>query len=477
VISDDYVGDTEANSRLAYEAPLSSDKVNTPSASSDATELTGSDLSPRSQHGEGGSSEPTPLPDTYERMVLNSRAYLCSIPTVAEEEPRNRTTDERSKKDEEKELARAAHRGSELLKDMEGHCMYFVSGWWSYSFCHNNQVKQFHSLPPGKGVPAYPPVEDDRVPPFILGQHRPSKNKHEQKQLGGRQETEKTSGQSTGGEISVKTSGDVRYMVQNLAGGTTCDLTGKPRKVEVQFHCHPQSSDRIGWIKEIATCSYLMVIYTPRLCSDVAFLPPKETQAHQIVCKEVVKEDEIEEYRARRKADTAQNQLAENAREPTRPVVGGITVGGMKQVGQEGKRISPPKPVEQTEAQGEVIARWDPDKFDGRVQRLSDAELKKMGLDPKAVNEMREELVKEAKGKAWKLEVVTLGPESRELHGIVDGDDEDDDFAEGEGRPATDGGNGARNANAGRGSRELDEEQEEGEGEEEGSEEIFKDEL
>ena len=63
--------------------------------------------------------------------------------------------------------------------------------------------------------------------------------------------------------------------------------------VGVQFHCHPQSSDRIGWIKEVSTYSYLMVIYTPPLCHDVAFLPPREYKANAITYGEVVPELDI----------------------------------------------------------------------------------------------------------------------------------------------------------------------------------------
>jgi hypothetical protein len=33
--------------------------------------------------------------------------------------------------------------GLELLREMEGKCMYYFSGWWSYSFCYQKQIKQF----------------------------------------------------------------------------------------------------------------------------------------------------------------------------------------------------------------------------------------------------------------------------------------------------------------------------------------------
>jgi hypothetical protein len=219
-------------------------------------------------------------------------------------------------------------------------------------------------------------------------------------------------------------------MVQNLSGGTICDLTGKPRKVEVQFHCHPQSSDRIGWIKETATCTYLMVIYTPRLCNDVAFLPPKETKAAQIVCREIVSPSNIEAWKNRIAASSASNLLSSNhaAETPLRPFVGGIEVGGMKQVGTEGNRIAPPQMAEHIAASsgtGELIARWNPADGPGRFEQLSDADLLSLELDPDFVDQMREEVHKKAEGKAWKLELIDMPNGRRELVGIVEGDDDE----------------------------------------------------
>ena len=37
-------------------------------------------------------------------------------------------------------------------------------------------------------------------------------------------------------------------------------------------------------IKEVSTCSYLVVIHTPRLCNDVAFQPPQENKPNPISC-------------------------------------------------------------------------------------------------------------------------------------------------------------------------------------------------
>ena len=381
-------------------------------------------------------------------MVLDNASYLCSIPQVSVT-PSNQSAARHSKAEEEKELARAADRGWELLKDMEGHCMYFISGWWSYSFCYNHQVKQFHQLPPGRGgVPIFPPVEDAAVPAYVLGRFTDRRDRNGQ--IEGHPTTESHSeGYSGGLELpEMQAKGDMRYLVQKLSGGTMCDLTGKPRKVEVQFHCHPQSADRIGFIKEVSTCSYLMVIYTTRLCNDIAFLPPRETKAHPILCQEILSDDEIPDWESRRAASISYNSLAAASRETSRPTVGGIEIGGQKIVGKDGQRIEPPKPPQQRqqdEGKVDVVAKADPNEKGGKVQKMSNEELKKMDLDPETVDMLGKELAELAGDKAWTLEVVDAPDGSRELRGIIEGDD--------------------------------DEEERRGDDREEGSEEAYKDEL
>ncbi|KAA8896305.1 glucosidase II beta subunit-like protein-domain-containing protein [Sphaerosporella brunnea] len=223
---------------------------------------------------------------TYELMRLRDRSFLCAIPEVKPPPPMNATEKELSKVEEEKELARATSRGWELLSDLEGKCLYFVSGWWSYSFCHNREVRQFHQLPLQQNN-QWPPAEDPETQSYVLGQVSP----------------EATNNPMEGTELQA--TGELRYLVQKLGGGTVCDLTGKERKIEVQFHCNSHGTDRIDWIKEVSICCYLMVIYTPRLCNDVTFLPPRDNKANGITCREVLTEEQQEDF-SRRKAKQEQ---------------------------------------------------------------------------------------------------------------------------------------------------------------------------
>ena len=463
VFSDSYISDEEAESSLAYSSSSLSAHIKATSvAASTATSEVTAELSTRPPGaddtiGSSAGSDFMDVPESYEYMVLDSLPYLCSIPQVNKQ--KNESATSSSKGDEEKELARATDRGWELLKDMEGNCMYFVSGWWSYAFCYNKEVKQFHALPPGRaGTPIFPPTEDESVPSFVLGHFQDPRQST--KQVEGGSKGGKRIEQKTGAETTqIQTKGDMRYMVQKLGGGSTCDITGRPRKIEVQFHCHPQSADRIGWIKEVSTCAYLMVIYTPRLCNDVAFLPPKEHKAHQIICREIVSEDGIAAWKARKAADTERKLIGtKEAATSARPVVGGIEVGGMKQVGQNGKRIDPPKVFDPTETHTEVVAKFDPKEGGGKVQKLSAQDLKNLELNPTAVQQMQEELQKMANNKAWRLEIVENGAGMRELRGILEDDDEEEGEKKGSGKVAKEA-EGRKEDN------------------EEGSEETYKDEL
>ncbi|KAI5789106.1 glucosidase II beta subunit-like protein-domain-containing protein [Geopyxis carbonaria] len=220
---------------------------------------------------------------------LKGRKFFCSTPFVRPPPPMSPTEKEISKVEEEKELARATSRGWELLSDLEGKCLYFVSGWWSYSYCHNREVRQFHHLPPQRDN-QWPPTQDPDTQSYILGQVSP--------------ENYKIAGERGEG-TELQATGELRFLVQKLGSGTVCDLTNKHRKIEVQFHCNSHGTDRIGWIKEVTTCCYLMVIYTPRLCNDVAFLPPRENRANGISCQQMISSKEVESYEENKRSNPA----------------------------------------------------------------------------------------------------------------------------------------------------------------------------
>ncbi|KAI4723319.1 hypothetical protein E4T48_00434 [Aureobasidium sp. EXF-10727] len=368
---------------------------------------------PNLSHLDADPPHPDKPQHDYEELVLASQHYLCQIPRLLDQPPSSQPNETLSKQDHEKELARANTRGWQLLKGMQGNCIYYWSGWWSYRYCYAQGVKQFHQLPPSQGVPAYPPVEDPAVPGFMLGAVPDQPRHDDQEPLA----DEKALGK-------LETRGESRYLVQRLAGGTTCDLTGRERRIEVQFHCNPATADRISLIKEVATCAYLMVIQTPRLCNDVAFQPPQKDRANKIACSPILDQDQVPEYEAAVAA--ASDILANDMPNPLAGsqskapvVVGGITVGAHKWV-PEGTKI-----------EKSAIVGGTKDKFvetiaDSFGKAMSADDLKRLGLgDAKSVEALKKELEKIAGGQGWELKVFDT-PDGREYRGVLLGDEDTD---------------------------------------------------
>ena len=64
----------------------------------------------------------------------------------------------------------------------------------------------------------------------------------------------------------------------------------------IKYHCNPNTVDRVSVIQETSTCNYLMIVQTPRLCHDVAFLPTQKDDAHTIVCSPVLASDQVAKF-------------------------------------------------------------------------------------------------------------------------------------------------------------------------------------
>ncbi|KAL3465358.1 protein OS-9 [Aspergillus heterothallicus] len=348
---------------------------------------------------------------SYEELILEGQRYLCQIPIV-EESKGNKTTKDVDEEEERKELTRATDRGLALLSEMEGRCLYYMSGYWSYSFCYMNEIKQFHAMTSAGGAPNYPPTEDPQAHSFILGRFQ-----RDDGQDG--ENSEDKADKTTTDLAELQTRGGSRYLVQHLDGGTQCDITKVDRKIEVQFHCNPQSTDRIGWIKEVATCSYLMLIYTPRLCNDVAFLPPQEEEVHTIECREILTPEEVSEWSVMHKYQLSQ-KLVESAESPEYPIIGGIEVGAQRSVGTEGRVMVKGRITTIGEEKIEIVAR----SINGEFTMISNEELKKRDLDPERLEKFRKKVEEFADGKDWTLEFVTSLGKQPLVRGVVDSEDE-----------------------------------------------------
>lgn len=427
IFADSFISDVDASAILDHASSATSEA---PSRGTSTNSIAPNKPISANDHG---SHVFDPANEIYELLQLHGDPYLCSIPIV-ELPVKNETSEAEARAAEQKELARAADRGWELLQDLEGNCLYYGSGWWSYSFCYNSEIIQFHPLPPQAGKPSIPPERDPTTKQYILGKAKPSQSKEDE--WGNQIDVRKGKGNDEPPKTELQIKGDTRYLAQKMEGGTKCDLTGKPRKVEVQYHCNPHVTDRIGYIKEVTTCSYLMVVYTPRLCNDVAFMPPPDTKANEIVCHAIVSEDDMEDRNELRLLEAEID--AANA-ELDKPInIGGVILGAGKWASKDGQRMPIPANFgkEPLGRSVEVIAQAKSKAEGGRVEQASDAALQKMDLDPEIVDAMRKKVQKMAKDKGWKIEVVDGPGQLREILGVVDDDEdepdgEDDDSEEG----------------------------------------------
>jgi len=195
-----------------------------------------------------------------------------------------------------------------------------------------------------------------------------------------------------------------------------------------------------------------MVIQTPRLCNDVAFLPPQKDQAHAISCSPILADiDDIETYERnlqaiksleqdlKKVAATAAKEKAAAASPdgpppPTIQIVGDIVVGGHSIV------------PEDVTLEKSAIVGGDKETFietlmssDGG-KLLSVEDLKKLGVgDPKVLDELKKKMEEMAKGQSWKLDIIDT-PHGREYRGIVgDGDEEEEEGEGGEGATKKEG--------------------------------------
>lgn len=101
-----------------------------------------------------------------------------------------------------------------------------------------------------------------------------------------------------------------------------------------------------------------MVVYTPRLCNDVAFLPPRENRANAVSCKPVMNPDQVSAYyKSKAKAEQAEAlKLLELAAQKVLggkkvvPVAGGGKLENPEKVEDAPDDAAPTEAMEQEDA-------------------------------------------------------------------------------------------------------------------------------
>ncbi|KAG0165783.1 Protein OS-9 [Apophysomyces sp. BC1015] len=210
-------------------------------------------------------------------MSAQGQPFLCVIPQVDNEA--EKAKHQHSHPVSEEDIQRSIERGLQLLEPLGKSCLYYHShAYWTYEYCHMKHVRQFYIDQNTQGESA---SAQSRAPSFYLGMYlEPKKVEGKSEQTDVSQKLEKPT-------TSLRHVGDKRYLVQRWTGGTNCDLTDKPRSVEIQAH------DRISQFHEVTICQYQIIISTPRLCEEMVLASQTKSDAHTIECDPIVPENLI----------------------------------------------------------------------------------------------------------------------------------------------------------------------------------------
>ncbi|KAF9425083.1 Protein OS-9 [Entomortierella beljakovae] len=213
----------------------------------------------------------------------DGQKWVCSIPKtqVQVEIPEPEKTPEEI----ENETRQSVARGLELLDHLTGECLLSRHEYWTYEYCHKVRIRQFHAHNVnGRWEPV------SKASTHVLATYDSSGLETQSKD----NDPKSSSVSKIEATTELKVTNERKYLVQQWGNGDNCDLTGVPRKVEVQFQC-ANVDKRIQLITEPSICTYIMVIYSPALCTDVAFELIPAPEANKIDCRPVVSDEQYQQ--------------------------------------------------------------------------------------------------------------------------------------------------------------------------------------
>ncbi|XP_034173675.1 endoplasmic reticulum lectin 1 isoform X1 [Osmia lignaria lignaria] len=153
-------------------------------------------------------------------------------------------------------------------------CSYRLESYWSYELCHGRYVRQYHEDRDGKKV---------KTQEYYLGTFD---KRQELKLLAEYAERERNPNRKA--EIPVKKVDGINmpYVEIEMADGTACDLTNKPRKIKVLYVCYQHGKHELFSLEEPASCEYEVIVLSPWLCSHPDY-KPQATGENEINCQPV----------------------------------------------------------------------------------------------------------------------------------------------------------------------------------------------
>ncbi|KAI0225860.1 Vam6/Vps39-like protein [Lamellibrachia satsuma] len=155
-------------------------------------------------------------------------------------------------------------------------CSYRIDNYWTYELCHGKFLRQYHEeKEAGKkmkvqqyflGYGDVSTAKDKKTSPPEMASDNQQQEHHKKKVP-----LQKVEGL------------EIPYFAIEFSGGTSCDLTGQPRRVSIHYVCQPDGKGEIYELKETSTCEYEMVVLTSLLCSHPSYQSKKDPVS-QIHC-------------------------------------------------------------------------------------------------------------------------------------------------------------------------------------------------
>ncbi|EDV20948.1 uncharacterized protein TRIADDRAFT_60534 [Trichoplax adhaerens] len=177
--------------------------------------------------------------------------YYCTIPKWKEEIQTQKATSNTTNI-------------TELLRPLENTCMTKSKGWWTYKFCYNDRIEQYH-------------IQDDEITGDIISLGSFESEKDWSKE------------DETLHELQ-------RYHSQMYTNGSVCDSTNKARQTQIKLYCEEDSENYIGRISEPTECVYVINIFTPLLCQHPSLRPKAAVKPRPISCSPVLNAVEYSNY-------------------------------------------------------------------------------------------------------------------------------------------------------------------------------------
>ncbi|KAI9088310.1 hypothetical protein DFS34DRAFT_640733 [Phlyctochytrium arcticum] len=293
----------------------------------------------RSSDGSATYTEPV-IPKYYFCQLPDSSSSWPSRP-VRENEHNSKNDDSKSptESEEPEEVTKASVVSTQAylfritqtlaaLWPLTSECIPYTQGWWSYEYCHMRRVRQLHAYT-GKYAD-HPPLE------YVLGQPSATDifdTRQSMLSISPNYLPTSISAIAAAAAIALVEYDDEgrHYLRLRWHRGTLCEVTGKARHIEVQFHCC--NEEHVASVREIAVCNYVMVVHTHRVCElewfqAAPWVQKRNKQMDSITCRVVVGDQEVDKLKAERGVSKDYQQSEETDAKVPMPYFSASTPSG-----------------------------------------------------------------------------------------------------------------------------------------------------